>query len=93
MNPRTDHTPAADASAAAIGDLMSPEAVRTRCAEILEKGLTGDLTWFDVTPSRMAEASDRVVTEIRTHYPALDVPFHSRWRHCEFAPPRPRRHP
>lgn len=75
---------AADPLAAAIRDLMSPEAVRTRCAEILAAGLAGELTWFDVDPARLEDAAARVVAEIRTHYPALDVPFHSRWRHFEF---------
>lgn len=63
---------------------MTPEAVRTRCGEILAAGLAGDLVWFDVDPSRLPEAADRVVAEIRTNYPALNVPFHSRWRHFEF---------
>lgn len=84
MTPGASQTTAADPSAAAIGDLMSPEAVRTRCGEILAAGLAGDLTWFDVDPARLADAATRVVSEIRTHYPALDVPFHSRWRHFEF---------
>lgn len=75
---------ASDPAAAAIRDLMSPEAVRTRCGEIFAAGLAGDLAWFDVDPARLEDATARVVTEIRTHYPALDVPFHSRWRHFEF---------
>lgn len=77
-------TAAADPSVAAIRDLMTPEAVRTRCGEILAAGLAGDLTWFDVDRARLEDATTRVVSEIRSHYPALDVPFHSRWRHFEF---------
>lgn len=84
MTAEASQTTAADPSAAAIRDLMSPEAVRTRCTEILAAGLAGDLTWFDVDPDRLEDAAARVVSEIRTQYPALDVPFHSRWRHFEF---------
>lgn len=77
-------TAAANPSAAAIHDLMTPEAVRVRCGEIFTAGLAGNLNWFDVDPTRLPEAADRVVAEIRANYPALDVPFHSRWRHFEF---------
>jgi hypothetical protein len=77
-------TPAPDPSAAVIRDLMTPEAVRIRCGEILASGIAGELAWFDVDPARLAETTDRVASEIRTNYPALDVPFHSRWRHFEF---------
>jgi hypothetical protein len=84
VSARATQIAAADPSAAAIRDLMTPEAVRTRCGEILAIGFEGGLTWFDVDPTRLGEAADRVVTEIRTNYPSLDVPFHSRWRHFEF---------
>ena len=84
MISRATQTAAADLPAAAIRDLMTPEAIRTRCGEILAIGLAGDLTWFDIDPTRLAETADRVVTEIRANYPTLDVPFHSRWRHFEF---------
>jgi hypothetical protein len=75
---------AAAVTAEAVHDLMTPEAVRSRCGEILAAGLDGELPWFRVDPARLTEAVDRVVAEIRTNYPALDVPFHSRWRHFEF---------
>ena len=84
MTTRASQTTSADSSVAAISDLMSPEAVRNRCAEILAAGESGGLNWFNVDHTRSDEAADRVVTEIRTNYPALDVPFHSRWRHFEF---------
>jgi len=63
---------------------MTPEAVRNRCGEILSAGLDGELNWFNVEPARLKDAAARVVAEIRNNYPALDVPFHSRWRHFEF---------
>ncbi len=81
MSSPATQTPAPDPSAAVIRDLMTPEAVRIRCGEILASGIAGELAWFDVDPARLAETTDRVASEIRTNYPALDVPFHSRWRH------------
>ncbi len=69
---------------AAARELMSPEAVRARCTEILDIALTDGLPHFEIDPSRLAACAETVAQEIRTNYPALDVPFHSRWRHFEF---------
>lgn len=68
----------------AIRNLLTPEAVRERCGEILDAGLDGALPAFHVDLAAMEDAAARVVTEIRANYPGLDVPFHSRWRHFEF---------
>ena len=84
MTAPASQTAAAGLPAAAVHDLMTPEAVRNRCGEILSAGLDGELNWFNVEPARLRDAADRVVAEIRNNYPALDVPFHSRWRHFEF---------
>ena len=67
-----------------VDALLTPEAVRERCTALFEIGLDGDLPWFRVEIERLDEAVRRVAAEIRTSYPALDVPFHSRWRHLEF---------
>ncbi|MEC7944283.1 MAG: DUF1688 family protein [Pseudomonadota bacterium] len=66
-----------------INDLLTPEAVRTRCTEILDIGLSGNLPWFAIDLSRLPDAISRVVAEIQSNYPSLNVPFHSRWRHFE----------
>lgn len=68
----------------AIRNLLTPEAVRERCGEILDAGLKGALPAFHVDLAAMENATARVVAEIRANYPDLDVPFHSRWRHFEF---------
>jgi len=77
-------TPGADPSHAAIRGLLTPEAVRERCGEILATGLNDALPGFGVDLGAMKDATARVAAEITTNYPALDVPFHSRWRHFEF---------
>ncbi|MGB0632440.1 MAG: DUF1688 family protein [Alphaproteobacteria bacterium] len=66
-----------------IDGLLTPEAVRTRCGEILHVGLGIGLPWFDIDLSKLEDAVSRVVAEIETNYPDGDVPFHSRWRHFE----------
>ena len=80
----TAPAPAGSSNVSAIRDLLTPEAVRARCGEIFARGLEDSLLGFRVDLDRMEDATTRVVAEIRTHYPALDVPFHSRWRHFEF---------
>jgi hypothetical protein len=67
-----------------VRNLLTPEAVRERCGEVLDAGLNGALPAFHVDLAAMGDATARVVAEIRTNYPDLDVPFHSRWRHFEF---------
>lgn len=67
-----------------VAALLTPEAVRTRCTELLEKAVSDGLPWFRVDLSRLPEAAARVEAEIRRNYPSLDVPFHSRWRHFAF---------
>lgn len=66
-----------------IAALLTPEAVRSRCAEVFRAGIEDALTWFRVDLGRLPEATERVVVEIRSNYPGRDVPFHSRWRHFE----------
>ena len=80
----TAPAPAGSSNVSAIRDLLTPEAVRARCGEVFARGLEDGLPAFRIDLDRMKDATTRVVAEIRTHYPALDVPFHSRWRHFEF---------
>ena len=66
-----------------VDGLLTPEVVRTRCGEILQTGLKDGLPWFQIDLANLPDAVSRVVAEIETNYPDLDVPFHSRWRHFE----------
>jgi hypothetical protein len=68
------------ATAAALS-LLNAGAVRARAQRIFEIGLDGKLPNFRIELERFDEAVDLVVRTIRKNYPALDVPFHSRWRH------------
>jgi len=79
----TRPAPAPVATRDPVDGLLTPEAVRTRCGEILQVGVDGGLPWFDVELSKLADATSRVVAEIEANYPDLNVPFHSRWRHFE----------
>ncbi len=65
----------------AAESLLSANAVRARCRQILEAGLAGRLPHFNVVLDRLDEAAGYVAETVRQNYPSLDVPFHARWRH------------
>jgi hypothetical protein len=68
---------------AAAMRLLSAAAVRERADAMFKAGLAGELTHFTVDLDRLDAAADEVVTTIRASYPALDIPYHARWRHFE----------
>jgi hypothetical protein len=55
--------------------------VRSRTREILEAGLGGELSHFEVDIARLEPAAGFVAGVIRQNYPDLKVPLHARWRH------------
>jgi hypothetical protein len=61
--------------------LLTAKAVRERAHRILAIGLDEGLPYFRIDLSRMENAADLVLEITRQAYPALDIPFHSRWRH------------
>jgi uncharacterized protein DUF1688 len=67
--------------AAAALSLLSAAAVRERAHRLLALGLDGGLDHFRVDPGRLDAAAALVIEVTLDAYPALDVPFHSRWRH------------
>src|SRR5580693_1090151 len=60
---------------------MSAAAVRERAHRMLDAGLADRLPHFRVDPRRLEDAADLTLAVTREAYPALDIPFHSRWRH------------
>lgn len=63
--------------------LRSPTAIRERCNELFELAQADQLPYFRVDLTQLDAVADYVIAVIREHYPDLDVPFHSRWRHFE----------
>lgn len=61
--------------------LRSPVAIRTRCGDVLDAGLRGELAHFEVRLDRMPAVVERVVRITRAQYPDLRIPYHSRWNH------------
>ena len=69
-------------STAAVA-LLSAEAVRERCHELLDACERDALPHFVYDMKKLAGAADYVAGEVRRNYPSLEIPFHSRWRHFE----------
>jgi hypothetical protein len=65
-------------------ELLSAAAVRTRAREMLETGLAGQLSHFQVDLDQLAPPAAVVAGVIRENYPDLNVPLHARWRHFVF---------
>lgn len=66
---------------AAAFSLLTADAVRSRAHRLLALGLEGRLPHFQIEIKKLDAVADRVIAVTRAAYPALDVPFHSRWRH------------
>ena len=66
-----------------IARLLTPEAVRERCHEVLAAAEAGAARHFEVVPAALDGVVDLVVAETRANYPDGRVPLHSRWRHFE----------
>jgi hypothetical protein len=61
--------------------LLTAAAVRERAHLILDAGLADRLEYFRVDLHRLEQAADLTIAITREAYPALEIPFHSRWRH------------
>ncbi|NNE21298.1 MAG: URC4/urg3 family protein [Rhizobiales bacterium] len=70
-----------DGDAAAARWLLSPEAVRTQAHGLLAAAERNELQHFSFDAGRLGFAADYVTGTIRQNYPALDIPYHARWRH------------
>lgn len=61
--------------------LLRPETVRSRAHLILDRARADALEHWRFEPRAMPALAAYVAETIRLNYPALDVPFHARWRH------------
>ncbi len=66
-----------------VNYLRSPVAIRERCSQIFNKAVAGKLRHFDCDLTKLGRVADYVINVMRSDYPDLEIPFHSRWRHFE----------
>ena len=67
----------------AVRRLRQPATIRERCAVVTQSVADGRSPHFTLQRERLDVVADRVATLTRSRFPALEVPFHSRWRHFE----------
>ena len=63
---------------------MSAAAVRTRANEVFALAEADRLEHWRLDLAALPACADYVAAIVRRRYPALDVPFHARWRHFVF---------
>ena len=68
----------------AVNGLLTPEAVRERCLDILKIAKEGKLYHFELHQNKFDLVIKLVLEEISSNYPEGNIPIHSRWRHFEF---------
>lgn len=61
--------------------LLGAPAIRQRCAMVLAAAERDALEHFVLDMQRLPATADLVVETIRSTYPDLQIPYHSRWRH------------
>jgi hypothetical protein len=67
----------------AASSLLSAQAVRSHCAQIMRLAERDAAPYFRWHPEQLPRAAAYVADTIRQRYPDLNVPYHSRWRHFE----------
>ncbi|MAW07377.1 MAG: uracil phosphoribosyltransferase [Halobacteriovoraceae bacterium] len=60
--------------------LLSTKSIRDKASQIYEMSLQGK-TNFIIDEQKYEEAADFVLETIKTNYPDLKIPYHSRWGH------------
>jgi hypothetical protein len=68
---------------ASASALLSAQAVRSHCAQIMALAEQDRAPHFRWHPQQLPAAAVYVADTIRQRYPDLRVPYHSRWRHFE----------
>jgi hypothetical protein len=68
---------------AELAVLRDPATIRQRAGRIHAAALAGELTHFRLQPTMLESLVDYVIETIKSRYPDLRVPYHSRWRHFD----------
>ena len=63
--------------------LLNAGAIRAHCAEVAGEAIAGRSALFRWREERLPTVAAYVTDVIRSRYPTLEVPLHSRWRHIE----------
>jgi hypothetical protein len=72
-----------DAEQQVLDSLNDLRTVRARSHQLLALAKSNQLSYFSFHPEQMEATASFILDVIKTNYPTLDVPYHSRWRHFE----------
>lgn len=64
-------------------ELNQLAAIRQQCGRLYEMGTRGELNFFEICPAELQKAVDATEKSLRSRYPAMKVPLHSRLRHFD----------
>lgn len=64
-----------------LADLRSTAAVRERCLSVYNWVAAGHSRCMTVDENKLHDVANYVAAACRANYPALEIPYHSRWRH------------
>jgi len=67
----------------ALAVLRDPVTIRLRCLAVTQAVADERSGWFRLDRRQLGGVADRVASLTLQRFPALDIPFHSRWRHFE----------
>jgi Protein of unknown function (DUF1688) len=67
----------------AIAYLRSTQAIRDRCGQLFDLAKADQLEHFRLDLGQLDRVAEYVLRVMRSNYPTVQVPFHSRWRHFE----------
>jgi hypothetical protein len=65
----------------AIAWLRTTDAIRERTELVLRAAERDELEHFRLDDAQLDPTADYVIQTIKSVYPTLDIPYHSRWRH------------
>ena len=66
-----------------IAYLRSSQGIRDRCSQLFALATANQLQHFHLDLTQLDRTADYVIEVMRSAYPTLQIPFHSRWRHFE----------
>ena len=64
-----------------IAYLRSTKAIRDQCGRLAAVVEEGRSAHFTLHLDRLPAVADYVIEQMRSDYPTLEIPYHSRWRH------------
>jgi hypothetical protein len=66
-----------------VAYLRSTQAIRERCGNLFELACQDRLQHFRCDLAQLEAVAQYVIQVMKTAYPDMQIPFHSRWRHFE----------